>query len=411
MAKNLRIEPKLNTGQLSKKPLLYFNFPNSQKIEAYEYLINSAPLPKYEPSFDHSTEELLSQNSKSVKSLLDEASKHTNKKTAKKLQEIAFIKTYKQMYETGRSEPFMEAVKIIYGWPDEELFWNILEETIDHAYHHSNNRALLNEVQKVVNLRRAPDHPSAHFVRTRTKLFKETKALFKKAYSDELSLLRKFVATKPWVHRYSQEELVELFSLLVKYYKLDKQGWSIEIDANIERAMVNYELRTISVTPGSFRLSRPRAVGWALHEVGVHAQSRPGISVNAKALGERRIIEEGLGVFVEQMVFTRFQPVRHLRYIALGFALGIDGKPRNAKEVYEIIWRLRYLGGVAQNRTVAKEYAAKEVIRIFRGMPLDKKGVVITKDRAYIEGSQKIWAHIEENGPEFIFENLLGKKI
>jgi hypothetical protein len=44
-------------------------------------------------------------------------------------------------------------------------------------------------------------------------------------------------------------------------------------------------------------------------------------------------------------------------------------------------------------------------------MPLNQKGVVITKDRAYIEGNQLIWEYIEENGAGFIFERLLGKKI
>jgi hypothetical protein len=411
MADNSKTQAVTNKDPMTLRPISYINFPNNQKIEAYEYLLNSTKLPDYKPSFDKCAEEALSKNKKSVKALLSESLKLTSSQDAKKLQEIALIKAYKELYDAGNADQFMEAVKLAYGYPNKDLFWSILEETFDQAYQNSKKPDLLIEVQKLINLRRIPVNVNANIIHARSKVFKESKEIFKPAYKEELRLLRKLVASKPWVHRYSQDELLELFNALLKYYELDKKGWVVETGNRAERAMVNYDIKTISVAPGSFRLSRPRAVGWVLHEVSVHAYARPYISRHAKALGERRIIEEGLGVFIEQMVFSRYQPVRYLRYIALGLALGLDGKPRNAKEVYEVIWRLRYLSGIAKSKKIAKEYAAKEVIRVFRGMPLNQKGVVITKDRAYIEGSQLIWAFIEKNGPEFIFEKLLGKNV
>jgi hypothetical protein len=411
MAHKTKNRPMVRRDSLVKKPLVLLNFPNKQKMAAYEYLLNSSELPAYYPAFDEETEEILSTNKKSALNLLAESKELPNKRAAKKLQEIALLKAYKQMYDTGATKPFKQAVKVMYGSPDKDLFWSVLEETLDHAYHNAKSPDLLKEVQRLISLRKTLSRPNTQFISTRSNIFKKSKTIFKLSFSEELAVLRKEVAPKPWVHRYSQKELIDLFNALVKYYKLDEQGWVVEGGSKAEKAMVNYDIKTISVADGSFRLSRPRAIGWALHEVGVHAFARPHISQHARTLGDRRIIEEGLGVFIEQMVFTRFQPVRHLRYIALGLALGLDGNPRNAKEVYEIIWRLRYLGGVAKSKKFAKEYAAKEVVRVFRGMPLDQKGLVITKDRAYIEGSQLIWAFIEKNGPEFIFEKLLGKNV
>jgi len=410
MTKGTKLPTPSSSRLHLKKPLMYLNFSKKQKLAAYDYLINSSKLPRYTPIFDEDDIDILNSYSDSVSDLLDEAQRRTNSKRARNLQEVALIKAYKRMYDSGDAKTFMDVVRTVYGEPSEELFWYILEETIDYAHHQAKDKNILDEVIRLINLRRMDKKPGAYAIHTKTKVFKETQQIFKQSYAKEVAELKKVVATKPKIHRYSQEEIIQLFEALLKFYGLEKHGWKVVANDKTERATVNYENKKISVAPGPFRLSRARAIGWALHEVGVHAVARQHVSRSASVLGERRVIEEGLGTFIEQMVFSRFQPVRSLRYIALGLALGIDGKPRNAKEVYEIIWRLRYLGGVAKNKRFAKEYAAKEVIRIFRGMPLYQKGVVITKDRAYIEGNQLIWGHIEAHGPQFIFEKLLGKR-
>jgi hypothetical protein len=396
---------------LHKKPLMYLNYTNTQKLQAYDYLMGISTRPKINPVFDEQILKILSEYPQSVSRILKAAEDHPSSLTARRLREIALIKAYKQMHESGSTQPFMSAVESIYGKIDKDLFWSILQETLDNARQSAGNKTELREVEKLINLKNAPKHPNSNFIHIEAESFREAQKLFKKLYSEEVSKLRQTVSAKPVVHRYRHEELIKIFDVLLKYYGLDKQGWSVECSDRTERVMVKQESKKISVSRGSFRLSRARVIGWALHEVAVHVNVRKNIGFHAKALGERRVVEEGLGVFVEQMLFKRFQPVRSLRYIALGLALGVDGKPRSAKEVHEIIWRLRYLGGVTKTKKTSKEYAAKEVIRVFRGVPLNQKGVVITKDRAYIEGNQLIWKHIQQHGPEFIFEKLLGKKL
>jgi hypothetical protein len=406
--KSSGVEPK---SLLTKAPLMYLNYPKKYRQHAYNYLLGQEELIEYIPEFDDYTLKVLESHKGSVTTLLRESKKHGATKTARKLREIALIKAYHKMYQTGDAKDFQQVVGTIWGMPQKELYFKLLDEALAHASQNSRDDTILKEAKKLLNWREIASGGQTTFVHVSPKLFKETKNVFKQAYADETEILRDLVARKPFIHRYNSDEITELLQALVDYYGLNKQGWQITLSNKTERLMVNYDSKTISVARGSFRLSRPRAIGLVLHEIGVHANARKSIVRNAKQIGERRVIEEGLGIFAEQMMFTRFQPVRSLRYIALGLALGLDGKPREAKEVYEIIWRLRYLGGIAKNKKFAREYAAKEVSRVFRGMPLNQKGIVITKDRAYVEGNQLIWANIRNNGPQFTFEKLLGKKL
>lgn len=405
--------PKLTNPEpqtLRNRALFYLNYSQKQKQAVQDYLLGKAAMPKYRPKFDKHSLEVLGKLSPDDY-FINTTDSVVDGDSANKLQELRLVRAYKHMHDTGETGPFQRAVHSIYGEPKKGLFWQLMFEAAGHPAAASRDAEVLAELNKLINWQTMPKSSKNINLISGTELFYSTKQQFQIFYKHELALLRRAVADKPAVHRYSHTEMIALLSLLIKYYGLDKKGWTVGIGDRVDRIAVNYKAKQILVAETSFRLSRHRAIGLVLHEVSVHALSRKSIARYAKGLGQRRIIEEGLGTFVEQLAFDRFYPVRALRYIALGLAIGLDGRPRNAKEVYEVIWRLRYLSGVARNKSYAQEYAAKEVARIFRGMPLKQKGIVITKDRAYVEGNQIIWELIHKKGPDAVFGKLIRNEI
>ncbi|HET9850126.1 MAG TPA: tyrosine/phenylalanine carboxypeptidase domain-containing protein [Candidatus Saccharimonadales bacterium] len=408
MPKPVKILEENQAKILRGGPLVYLNFPRSYRLSAYDFLINSAPLPPYKPNFDAQTLEIIDHYQNGTADLLNRAENEKNARLARRLAEVALIKSYRDMYAGRGPADFKKAVTAVWGQPSRELFWELVDQALAQAGKPSRDAAVLAEVKKLINIK--PADQTATWIHISPKLFKPARAEFKELFKPEVDMLNRALADKPPVHRYNYQEVIELLRQAMVFYGLDKDGWQIVISDKTEKVMVNYDTKSISVSRGSLRLSKNRMIGLVLHEVFVHAKAKPHIRAHAGKIGERRVVEEGLGIFIEQMALRRFYPVRSLRYISLGLALGLDGKPRNAREVYEIIWRLRYLGGSAKSRRVAKEYAAKEVVRTFRGMPLAQRGVVITKDRAYVEGNRMIWAYLADHGPKIIFSQLLGKK-
>jgi hypothetical protein len=394
---------------LEERALFYLNYSEKQKQAVRDYLLGKAKMPDYRPEFDKHAISVLANDDASGVYFVNTLDNVVDLETSSKLKEVKLIKAYRHMYETGQIVPFQKAVRMLYGAPKEELYLQLLKQAISQAEATRRDKKILQELYKLINFDKNFKF-SSNFINIDPELFHFAQYSFNSFYAIELKILKRAVSDKPIVHRYSHKEIIGLLDILLKHYELDKEGWRACLSDRVEKIAVNYKAKQINVAPGSIRLSRHRAVGLVLHEVAVHALSRRNIIRYGRTIAPRRILEEGLGVLVEQLVFSKYQPVRSLRYIALGLAIGLDNKPRDAKEVYEVIWRLRYLSGIAGNKKLAQEYAAKEVARIFRGMPLNQKGIVITKDRAYVEGNQIAWAAIQKKGPETIFGKLLVTK-
>jgi len=110
--------------------------------------------------------------------------------------------------------------------------------------------------------------------------------------------------------------------------------------------------------------------------------------------------EEGLGVLLECAVEGNFNNQSfdrsRNRYITAGLALGADGKPRDAREVYEILWRMTAVqeagdsGDINEIDTIkAKDKAYTYVENAYRGTQFWMKGVIYTKLKVYYEGLAK----------------------
>jgi len=83
------------------------------------------------------------------------------------------------------------------------------------------------------------------------------------------------------------------------------------------------------------------------------------------------------------------------RYITAGLALGADGTPRDARQVYEVLWRTfavrESVDGDISDEAIekAKELAYNHVENAFRGTEFWMRGVIYTKLKVYYEGLRK----------------------
>lgn len=106
-------------------------------------------------------------------------------------------------------------------------------------------------------------------------------------------------------------------------------------------------------------------------------------------------IEEGLGILSECAIEGSLDnPSFHRardRYITAGLALGLDGRERDAREVYEIVWRMIALrqspDGIIDEKSIdqSKQSAYAHIENAFRGTPFWRKGTIYSKLKVYYE--------------------------
>jgi hypothetical protein len=101
-------------------------------------------------------------------------------------------------------------------------------------------------------------------------------------------------------------------------------------------------------------------------------------------------------------------------YLAIGLAYGLDGKPRDFRQVYSIIENYFYLKKLTSGKTVeeakkgAQTSAWNRTVRTFRGTDCKTPEVCFTKDMVYREGNIAVW-DILKTKPEEFLKFSLGK--
>jgi len=138
-----------------------------------------------------------------------------------------------------------------------------------------------------------------------------------------------------------------------------------------------------------------------IHEQEVHARrldngEKSGVGVLGEGTANYLNAEEGLAVMLECAVKGDFNNASidraRNRYITAGLALGADGEPRDARETFEIMWRLVAINdsidGVIDNQDVDgfKDKAYSFIENAYRGTQFWMKGIIYTKLKIYYEG-------------------------
>jgi hypothetical protein len=205
---------------------------------------------------------------------------------------------------------------------------------------------------------------------------------------------------------------------------IDAQGWAAEIEEGGTSLNTSQADRRVYVGSKRAEIKGDELRGLILHEVGVHVYRRVlGEATGNPLLGGKGLsgyynTEEGLGKFVEQALKEEYKPAGIQYYVLTGLSLGLDGNPRDFRQLFEIEWRQRVVEKLAAGESLnpaivnkASSAAYIAVTRIRRGMPTDVPGATFTKDLAYYNGSMAIWKFLEEKllSPEEFMTILTGK--
>jgi hypothetical protein len=227
------------------------------------------------------------------------------------------------------------------------------------------------------------------------------------------------------------EEIQALFTQA--FVEHDIQGWHAVIDAPGERVTfnTNQEYRTVFIPSDEdlamrkHPLTKRRVDAIIAHEVGTHIVRRENGAKSPLALlgvglaGYLRA-EEGIATYVEQIRLGTSDFSGGLGYLAVSWAMGLDGTPRTFRMLYDLL--VPYFIVSALRRAIlhhetpdvhfvcdlAKRQAWARCVRTFRGTSGDTPGACYTKDIVYREGNIAIWELLQKD-PTWVKHFSLGK--
>ncbi len=227
-------------------------------------------------------------------------------------------------------------------------------------------------------------------------------------YADVLNV----VPNTPDDEYYDVNQCAEIMNNALEAGGLAQFGWkAIENPKKLNPA-TNPTLTSIFL-PSNLRRNSLELRRLIIHEQEVHARR----AQNGKETGIKPIksgtanyadAEEGFGVMLEAVLEgdfnnASFNRARN-RYITAGLALGADGQPRDAREVYEILWRTIAVQKSKDNMNIsekniqsAKNEAYSHIENAYRGTQFWMKGVIYTKLKVYYEGLARNAQYFKDN--------------
>lgn len=197
-------------------------------------------------------------------------------------------------------------------------------------------------------------------------------------------------------------------------------GWKVELDpVNGVSVYVDQKRRRI-VIPMMKKIFRNGLRHLLIHEIGTHVirringeKSRLGLL--GLGLDNVEIAEEGIATVREQMTDRAPEDFSGIEgFLAVSFAMGLDGKRRNFRETFELMKKYYLFNSLfsGERRKCAEKYANltswDRCVRTFRGTDYKTPGICFTKDIIYREGNIGIWNVIRKK-PEEIKRFSVGK--
>lgn len=200
----------------------------------------------------------------------------------------------------------------------------------------------------------------------------------------------------------------EMARLFEAAHELRNTGWPVRIVPGKSQLESSQSQQATLIGEKRKALPISEAGGLLIHENGVHVGRRKnGDSLSdplLKGLGLAGYgdFEEGLGVSAEEVLQGKTRESGTQYYLAIGFARGLDGKPRDFRDTFELAWRREALKSAKHGQVdqavmdKARKQAYIQCVRIFRGTPCDIPGMVYTKDQAYLRGNRQAWGVLTE---------------
>lgn len=211
---------------------------------------------------------------------------------------------------------------------------------------------------------------------------------------------------------YDAEQCAAIMNSALLAGGLADKGWRCEVNPERTNPSTNGAKKIIYL-PSNTRRTADELRRLIVHEQEVHARrayngAETGEKLVEKGTAEYTDVEEGLGVLLECAVAgsldnPSFKRARD-RYIVAGLALGMDNThPRDAREVYEIVWRMMAIEASTDGQisdeliSQAKDATYKHVENAYRGTGFWMKGVIYTKLKVYYEGLMKNIRYVKDN--------------
>ena len=184
---------------------------------------------------------------------------------------------------------------------------------------------------------------------------------------------------------------------------LSEKGWSVVV-RRMNAVPETVSKKKLIALPKYTSRTADQLRRLVIHEQEVHARTSQnakdaGIPILRVGTAKAASAQEGLGVLLECAVEgswhnESFDRARD-RYLAAGLAIGVDGKPRNARDTFELLWRMIAVREAVDGRITslveekAKDTAVRHVENAFRGTMFKRPGVIYRKLKVYWEGLVK----------------------
>lgn len=315
------------------------------------------------------------------------------KKNQENLKRIELVETAHEIQK--KNTPFKKAKfnqlnRELYGTVDRKLFENLLAEKkyfIENFEPKSDlAKDFKNKLQHkkfLMNVKSRPTNPP-------TDLMKNLNRLIKKRYKCIFELIGENKI-------YDAKSAQKVFKKIMKELDFD---WRVCVSEDISVVTDSMSDHTLKLPKDLNRTGR-ELIRLAVHEIGVHTaraiygRKNGGPILEFGTAGYLRA-EEGLAVLFECATEKNLENLAFERasyhYLTAGFAMGIDGKKRNAIEVFNLLVPFLALEN-AKNGEITEEVleksqneAYRHVENAFRGTDWKTRGMVYLKLKIYYEG-------------------------
>jgi hypothetical protein len=298
---------------------------------------------------------------------------------------------------TGNMRLFELFSEEVYGEPTENIFSftvKNLQAEIDKASVSENEALKKAAMDLMAVLPQKLPEPDIQ-VLPKPELVSQVKEITEKQMGD-------LIVVSEVKEKYNAADIKNAFELALS--KLMAEGWEVKVLTESSRSgiSVNQEKKIVEI-PEKRDLTLENLKTLIAHEIGTHVQRRKngersrlmllGLGLPSYEKGEEGVATMREQVLKNKVLIKDFAGLEY--YLSIGLAKGVDGKPRDFREVYEIMEKYFYFKMVKEGKEInlkkAQDSAWNNCVRIFRGTDCQTKGVCFTKDIIYREGSIGVW--------------------
>ncbi|MFA5961533.1 MAG: tyrosine/phenylalanine carboxypeptidase domain-containing protein [Parcubacteria group bacterium] len=300
--------------------------------------------------------------------------------------------------KSGNDRRFFRYSKFIYGKPEQEIF----------AY-------TISQIKKVID---GKINDTREGVREAAKRLSnelsDPLSIEKPKITDLKDFIKESSESKEFTNtEYNAEEIKYAFEQALEKYKLT--GWNVVVTEKGTAVSVSQENKNVNI-PSSRKMKENKLRALIEHEIGTHVLRREkGEKTKLKLLGlglDRYLKgEEGIATYEEQKILGANEFAGFDGHLAIALAMGMDGKKRDFRKVYEILKDYYFINSKKEESEAiiqAENSAWNRCVRTFRGTSCGSCGACLTRDIVYREGNIGTW-NVVKNKPEEVKRFMVGK--